>query len=77
MDRNSMARQDALDDVLAWRRWLCGAGIIKRIQNTVALVLVTAVGRGGLHYNDLRVFYRMYRKPMARLGGMGLFGFAF
>ena len=72
-----MAWLDALDNVFIRWRWFCGAGIVKRIQDTVALVLVTAVGCRSLHYNNLRVFYRIYCKHMVRMGGMGLFGIAF
>lgn len=76
MDRDPMAWLDALDNVFVRWRWFCGAGAVKRVQDTVALVLVKTGHSRRYDYNDTRIYNRMHRKPMVRLGGMGLLGVA-
>lgn len=76
MDRDPMAWMDALDNVFVRWRWFCGVGAVKRVQDTVALVLIAAGGSRCNNYNGTGICNRVYSKPLAGLGGMGLFGFA-
>lgn len=73
MDRDIVAWLDTLDYVPAWWWRICGFGVAKRVQDTVALVFVKAGHSRRYDYNDTRIYNRMHRKPMVRLGGMGLF----